>query len=295
MNIALISPKSNFLGHNKELQKLWLKSDYISTYRKEWSGCTASLALIAALTPIKHNTDIYDENIESINFSHEYDLVGISCMTQQATRAYQIANKFRNMGIKVVMGGIHPSTIPEESINYADSIVIGEAENVWKEILNDFEKHQLQDFYKSNTPVNLSDSPVPRYDLLNGKDYLVHWVQTSRGCPHDCVFCAASKIYGYKYRNKPVEHVIEESVCRVEKDRPHQTDGYRHGDHGHHPDGPVKGFCGKLSIEEHGRGHTDNQLKNNGYNGKIEHIEDAAQPSFLPPDIHVVGKSDKLG
>lgn len=210
MNIALISPKSNFLGHNKELQKLWLKSDYISTYRKEWSGCTASLALIAALTPIKHNIDIYDENIESINFSHEYDLVGISCMTQQATRAYQIANKFRNMGIKVIMGGIHPSTIPEESINYADSIVIGEAENVWKEILNDFEKHQLKDFYKSNTPVNLSDSPAPRYDLLNGKDYLVYWVQTSRGCPHDCVFCAASKIYGYKYRNKPVEHVIKE-------------------------------------------------------------------------------------
>ncbi len=220
MNIALISPKSNFLGHNKELQRFWLKSDYISTYRKEWSGCTSALALVAALTPVKHKIDIYDENIESINFSHKYDLVGISCMTQQATRAYQIANEFRNMGIKAVLGGIHPSTMPEEAIKYADSVVVGEAEYVWKEILNDFEKNQLKSIYKSNKPVKLSDSPVPRYDLLYGKDYFVHWVQTSRGCPHDCIFCAASKIYGYNYRNKPVEHVLKE-IRKIKEIYPH--------------------------------------------------------------------------
>ncbi len=210
MRIALISPKSNFLGYNKVLQKFWLESDYISTYRKEWSGCTAALSLIAALTPDIHHVDIYDENIESINFSKEYDLVGISCMTQQATRAYQIANTFMTMGIPVVIGGIHPSTVPEEAIRYADSVVIGEAENVWGKLLCDLERNQLKKIYKSSIPVNLSDSPVPRYDLLINKNYLVYWVQTSRGCPHDCTFCAASKIYGYKYRNKPVNQVIKE-------------------------------------------------------------------------------------
>ena len=210
MKIALISPKSNFLGYNKELQKFWNESDYISTYRKEWSGCTTALSLIAALTPARYHIDIYDENVESINFSNEYDLVGIGCMTQQAARAYQIADKFRTMGIPVVMGGIHPSSIPEETIQHADSVVIGEVENLWKELLSDYNNHQIKRFYIAVTPVDLSDSPVPRYDLLKDKDYSLYWVQTSRGCPHDCIFCASSKIYGYKYRNKPVNQVIKE-------------------------------------------------------------------------------------
>ncbi len=210
MKIALISPKSNFLGHNKELQKFWNESGYISTYRKEWSGCTASLALIAALTPAMHNIEIFDENVDSINFSDAYALVGISCMTQQAMRAYQIADKFRKMKIPVVLGGIHPSTMPEEAIQHADSVVIGEVEYLWKELLTDLNNHQLKKFYRPLNPVNLSDSPLPRYDLLKDRNYVIYWVQTSRGCPHDCIFCAASKIYGYKYRNKPVSHVIEE-------------------------------------------------------------------------------------
>ena len=185
---------------------------YGNLEKYQWGGLPPlNLIIVASLMQEEGvEVEIVDEYVQDIPFDSDYDLVGISCMTQQATRAYQMANKFRNMGITVVMGGIHPSTIPEEAIKYSDSVVIGEAENVWEAILNDFEKHQLKNFYKSNTPVNLSDSPIPRYDVLNGKDYLVYWVQTSRGCPHDCIFCAASKIYGYKYRNKPVEHVIRE-------------------------------------------------------------------------------------
>jgi radical SAM superfamily enzyme YgiQ (UPF0313 family) len=210
MKIALISPKSNFLGHNKELQDFWNKSGYIETYRKEWSGCTVALSLIAELTPTGYSIDIYDENVEPIDFRDDYNLVGITCMTQQATRAYQISRKFREMGIPVVMGGIHPSTLPQETIQHADSVVIGEVEYIWEQLLNDLNKHKLKKIYRSNTPVDLKDSPIPRYDLLKNKNYLLHWVQTTRGCPHDCIFCAASRIYGYRYRIKPVSQVIKE-------------------------------------------------------------------------------------
>jgi len=178
--------------------------------RAFWSGFCPGLLTVAALTPGEYLIAVIDENVESIDFEVDYDLVGITFMTQQATRAYEIADRFRRQGVTVVLGGIHPTILPEEAINHADSVVIGEAEYVWPELIRDFEHQRLRPFYQSHRRVDLKDSPVPRYDLIRDKGYKNIWIQTSRGCPHDCEFCAASKIFGRQYRRKTTAQVIAE-------------------------------------------------------------------------------------
>jgi len=100
--------------------------------------------------------------------------------------------------------------MPEEAKNHCDSVFIGEAEETWPVFLDDFRKGAMSDYYRSGKPADLTTLPVPRYDLLNKDNYRVIWLQTSRGCPHDCEFCAASRIYGHAYRHKTVEQVIRE-------------------------------------------------------------------------------------
>lgn len=210
MKIGLISPKSSFLGKNKILFEFWNQSNYTETYRNEWSGISVALCIIAALTPVEHEVEIIDENIEEIDFTRKYDLVGITCITQQATRAYEIADEWLKKSVKVVIGGIHASIMPKEAKKHADCVVIGEAENIWQIILTDISKNKLKSFYWSAEPVNMLNSPLPRYDLLKNKNYKLNWIQTTRGCPFDCIFCAASKVYGYKFRIKNIEQVISE-------------------------------------------------------------------------------------
>ncbi|MDO8715989.1 MAG: radical SAM protein, partial [Dehalococcoidales bacterium] len=115
-------------------------------------------------------------------------------------------------GVPVVIGGLHVTAEPEEAKRYADSVVIGEAEPLWPRIMADFKNKRLQPFYREERPGTyaLSDSPMPRYDLLAPKQYNRITVQTSRGCPHDCEFCAGSKLFGKGFRQKPVDSVIKE-------------------------------------------------------------------------------------
>ncbi|TVL99823.1 MAG: hypothetical protein CV087_16380 [Candidatus Brocadia sp. WS118] len=162
MKILLISPKGTYLSRTKELNKFWSESDYTAEYRKFWSGVGIGLLIVGALTSPSYEVEFIDENIEEADFSKNYDIVGITGMTQQATRAYQIADKFRTKNIKVVIGGIHATLMPEEAKNYADSVVVGEAEYVWPQILKDFENKQLKPFYKNENLVDLRESPIPR-------------------------------------------------------------------------------------------------------------------------------------
>jgi radical SAM superfamily enzyme YgiQ (UPF0313 family) len=171
-----------------------------------------ALPYLAALTPPGIDVEIVDDRVEEINYNGNYDLVGITSYTSQAPRAYQIADLFRQKGRKVVMGGIHATALPDEAILHADAIVLGEAENVWGNLLADFKSGNLKQFYKSDTFHSLIDLPRPRFDLLNVKEYTLPFtpVQASRGCPHNCDFCSVSKFYGKSYRFRPVENVVEE-------------------------------------------------------------------------------------
>lgn len=170
----------------------------------------ASLPLIAALTPPHHEVRIVDERIEDVNFNEPYDLVGITVMSATAVRAYEIAEEFRRRGVKVVLGGIHPTALPEEAKEHADSVVIGEAEGLWEKVLEDCEQGRLQAFYRRESLPSLSGLPHSRLDLLRGRYLLKHVFQTTRGCPHGCGFCSVSKFMGRKYRHRPVEKVVEE-------------------------------------------------------------------------------------
>ena len=212
MNIGLISPQGKFGGNNKYFQD-WCNSPtsgWLDAYKDYFGGFSTGLLVVAALTPDKHQVELVDENVDEIDFDREYDLVGISYMTQQATRAYAIADQFRKRKRKVVLGGIHPTVLPEEAKIHADSVVVGEVEYLWEKVLRDLEANRLQEFYRSEEPVDMKDSPLPRFDLLDPKKYSSLLLQTSRGCPHDCEFCAASKVYGRKYREKSTAQVLRE-------------------------------------------------------------------------------------
>ncbi|MCX5905805.1 MAG: radical SAM protein, partial [Deltaproteobacteria bacterium] len=141
----------------------------------------------------------------------EADLVGISAMTPTALPAYALADHFRSRGIKVVLGGIHPSTLPEESLEHCDAVVIGEGEGVWPQVLKDAGLDQLQRIYRNSTPVAMNDLPIPRWDLLPGKRYFIpRTVQVTRGCPMACSFCSVSSFFGQSFRSRPVPQVMEE-------------------------------------------------------------------------------------
>jgi len=210
MKIGLISPKGSSWSNNKYFQEYWHNNPNAASYRNYWTGLGTGLLVVAALTPKHHEIELVDENVSPIDFNKDYDLVGISFMTQQATRAYEVADEYRKRQVKVILGGIHPTVLPEEAKRHADSVVIGEVEYLWGKILTDVENNRLQDFYRAEKLVDMKDSPVPRFDLLDNKKYLLAWIQTSRGCPHDCDFCAASKVYGRTYREKADEQIVKE-------------------------------------------------------------------------------------
>ncbi len=150
--------------------------------------------------------------LEEITFREDCDLVGLSFMSHQAPRAFQLAAGFRRRGIPVVMGGFHATLAPEECQEHADALVLGEAEEAWPRLLRDFQAGRLQPRYQAEKLSDLKNLPVPRYDLLDLKRYKVWNIpsQTTRGCPYNCSFCEVTQVYGGKFRHRPVDEVIHE-------------------------------------------------------------------------------------
>jgi radical SAM superfamily enzyme YgiQ (UPF0313 family) len=168
-----------------------------------------ALNIIASLTPANYEIKIVEEEIAEVNLDEDCDIVGISTMTSNAPRAYRMASEFKKRGRTVVMGGVHPTVLPQEAIRYSDAVVIGEAEDTWSTLLNDFEHGRLQKFYKSRQP-DVSHYPIPNRKLTPKSSGLfnVMPIVTTRGCPYDCDFCAVPKFFGRKVRSLPVEKVV---------------------------------------------------------------------------------------
>lgn len=165
------------------------------------------LAYVAAYTPSSWNVRIVDEQVEKLDFP-EADLVGITTTTGSINRAYEIAKEYRKRGVKVILGGVHASLLPEEAAPYCDSVVSGDAEGIWEEVISDFEKGELKKLYEA--PLNKLDNlKLPRRDLINRK-YLLGSISTSRGCPFRCTFCSIHNFYKHTYRMRPIEEVISE-------------------------------------------------------------------------------------
>ncbi len=170
-----------------------------------------SLLSVAAETPSWAQVRIVDEQLESIPWDADVDLVGITCMTALAPRAYEIAEVFRQRGIPVVLGGMHPSFQPEEALRHADAVVVGEAEGVWERVVEAAATGSLSGIYKASEPVDLANlKPLPRH-LLRGPGYAtMQAVQATRGCPHQCSFCSVSAFHGGRFRKRPVADVVAE-------------------------------------------------------------------------------------
>ena len=167
-----------------------------------------NLPYLAAVTPKHYQISVIDENIEPFKFQ-KADIVGITAYTATVTRAYEIAQIYRKKGIPTVMGGIHVSMMPDEALQYCDAIVIGEAEEVWPKVLDDFESGNLKDRYQGPL-INLENVPIPRRDILKNSYYRWGSIQTSRGCPMNCSFCSVTAFNGRRFRRRPLESVIEE-------------------------------------------------------------------------------------
>ena len=200
MKIRLIDPayKHPYISHSQKVIKdIWF--------------ARLTLTALAALTPPDIEVKITDENVEPIDFEEDVDLVGVTGMVMHAPRAYEIAQRFRQRGIPVVMGGPHASSLPLEAKEHVDAVVIGEAENVWEGLIEDFNGGRLKPFYKADDYCSMKGIPPPRRDLLRREAYMtVNCVQTTRGCPHQCDFCHVTHFFGKTYRCRPVEEVIEE-------------------------------------------------------------------------------------
>ncbi len=167
-----------------------------------------NLPYIAALTPPGYEIEAIDENIRPFEF-RPADLVGITAYTASAPRAYEISAIFRSRGIPVVMGGIHASMVPEEAQEHCDSVVVGEAESVWPEVLADFEAGRLRKRYDGER-LSLDDLPIPRRDILENGYYSWGSIQTSRGCPMNCSFCSVTAFNGRTFRRRPLDSVMAE-------------------------------------------------------------------------------------
>jgi radical SAM superfamily enzyme YgiQ (UPF0313 family) len=178
-----------------------------------------SLPVIAAYTPEHWDVTFVDEAVDCVDFSLEVDLVGISAqMTCYAPRSYQLAERFRRRGIKTVIGGTHVSYCPDEALQHADTILIGESEAIWPQVIKDFESGLMQRTYRMAEFPSMDEYRLPRVDLLKHEEYMTtSCIQTTRGCHFDCEFCSVSPYNGKTSRRRPVSHVVAE-IQRI-KDR----------------------------------------------------------------------------
>ncbi|MFZ2656495.1 MAG: radical SAM protein [Victivallales bacterium] len=179
-------------------------------YVRSWQMQPLAMAVLAGLTPKEWEISFFDDRIEEVDDSIPADLVAISVETFTARRGYQLASRFRNRGVPVIMGGYHATFRPEEVLKYSDSVCIGEAEPVWKKILEDVESKKLQKTYRGAQGFQLSGIRPDR-SIFKGKKYFnLALVESGRGCRGSCEFCSISAFYGSCHRRRPVSEVIDE-------------------------------------------------------------------------------------
>ena len=175
-----------------------------------------SLPILAAVTPREHTVMLQEGTFDEINFNIDCDIVGITYTTLDALCAYKIADEFKRRKITVILGGYHASALPDEAKQHADAVVIGEAEEIWPQILKDFERGKLKPFYKQDRPTDPRKIPIPLFEMYPKNASL--GIQASRGCPMGCEFCSITNArFRNIFRPRPIEDVIEEISLNPQK------------------------------------------------------------------------------
>lgn len=176
------------------------------------------MGILAALTPKDVEVKFYDDRMESIPFDEKTDLVGITVETFTARRAYEISKEYMDRGVPVVLGGVHIKLIPEEALEHCNGIIIGDAETIWEEVIDDCKKGQLKNVYKAKQPEYPQKGVIPRRDIFEGKGYLpITLLQFSRGCTYRCHFCASSKYFESHHYCRKVDEVVQEIKSQKRK------------------------------------------------------------------------------
>lgn len=174
-----------------------------------------ALPIIAALTPPEVELSLTDDNIhQPIDYDEKVDLVAISCFTPQAKRAYDIADEYRKRKTKVILGGIHPTAMPQEALEHADAVCIGEVEPLWHQILQDCADGSLKKIYQTTDTYSLADFPIPKRDIFPRDVYKwdAHIVLTTRGCSVRCGGCPIPNKEGTHVRLRPIDNIIDDIV-----------------------------------------------------------------------------------
>jgi radical SAM superfamily enzyme YgiQ (UPF0313 family) len=200
MKIALLAPAGAMHRYN-------------GSFGKSLHYAPLTLTTLAAIVPedIEAEVVIYDETAGAIPLDLEADLVGITCITGTAPRCYAYADYFRAKGIKVFMGGVHPSMLPQEAAAHADVVITGFAEFTFPQMLRDFIKGQLKPIYHQDCNFTMDKRPIPRRELLNKKGYItINTVEAVRGCSYPCTFCAYPTAFGSTVYKRPVQEVVKE-------------------------------------------------------------------------------------
>ncbi len=212
MRIGLIA-MSGVRAVDTELLQLGLTlPGFIERGRVVASLPSLGLLTLAGMTPGPHRCEYREvQDLHQLAvLPMEFDLVAISSLSAQISEAYELADRYRALGVPLVMGGLHVTAVPDEAARHADAVVIGEGESVWLDLLEDAQAHALEPFYKADSRFSLDEAPMPAYELLDIEKYNRLTVQTSRGCPFQCEFCASSVLLTSRYKQKPVAKVLRE-------------------------------------------------------------------------------------
>lgn len=198
MKIKLIQPRMSLRPVDSEFKRLMSPS--------------LALLTLASLTPKDHEIYIEDENLQPLAFDNKPDLVGITVNVDTSSRAYEIADIYHKKNVPVILGGIHVSANPKEALEHADSVCVGEAEELWGTILDDLQNGGLKEIYYNSEPTDLANVPVLDRSFIDSSKYLyTNIVTASRGCPFCCEFCYNSCDYvHHKYRNRSIDGVLKE-------------------------------------------------------------------------------------
>jgi radical SAM superfamily enzyme YgiQ (UPF0313 family) len=210
MRLLIIQPTHYISPSNRSLHRT-----------KKRSVVNLTLPYLAALTPKEWDVTLVDEQLNEVDFSAPVDVVAITTWTMNSIRAYEIADRFRELGVTVLMGGPHTFFHEEEAAEHCDAVGSGEGEDIWPMMLEDAAAGRLRKFYRADRPNNLERLSFPRYELINMQQYgrfKTFSVQTSRGCPFKCEFCSERLYLGHTYRYRPTGDVVEEIKFTGAKD-----------------------------------------------------------------------------
>lgn len=212
VKIALIA-MSGVRAHSEELTRLGMTlPGFVERSRVIASLPSLSLLTLAGMTPERFDLEYFEiADLRALGSLPECDLAAISTFSAQVNDAYEVADRYRALGVTTVMGGLHVTALPHEALRHADAVVTGEGELSWPQLLSDFENAKLQRLYEpGGRQFDLAEAPLPRYDLIDPAKYNRLTVQTQRGCPWRCDFCASSILLSPRYKVKPVPKTINE-------------------------------------------------------------------------------------